>query len=152
MDAQTKLENVYDQNTLKFQDSTGARHLEKGGENCVQNDKFIVFFLKIWEMIQNDFRWVQGCSESFPDHQKSIKKVLIWRTDNVPKTRPRSHMNAQNHFKIQKYPVLAHNIHKDCPLGVVKGFSEDIWCESLSFIICSEGPGGENQGFNATVC
>ena len=60
-------------------------------------------------------------------------------------------MNAQNHPKIQKSPVLAHNIHKDCPLGVVKGFSEDIWCEALSFIICSEGPEGENQGFNAKV-
>ena len=27
-------------------------------------------------------------------------------------------MNAQNHPKIQKSPVLAHNIHKDCPLDV----------------------------------
>ena len=49
MDPQTKLENAYDQNTLKFHKililapyvSTGAQPLEKGGENCVQNDKFM---------------------------------------------------------------------------------------------------------------
>ena len=47
MDPQTKLENDYYQNTSKFHKililapyvSTGARHLEKGGENGVQNDK-----------------------------------------------------------------------------------------------------------------
>ena len=52
MDPQTKLENDYVQNTLKFHKililapyvSTGARHLEKGGENCVQNVKFIEIF------------------------------------------------------------------------------------------------------------
>ncbi len=51
---QTKLENVYDQNTSKLHKilflapyvSTGARHLEKGGENCVQNDKVIENFEK----------------------------------------------------------------------------------------------------------
>ena len=53
--------------------------------------------------------------------------------------------------KIHKSLVLAHNIHKDCLLGVVRGFSDDIWCEALSSIICSEGPEGENQGFNAKV-
>ena len=58
MDPQTKLENKYDQNTLKFHKililapyvSTGARHLEKGGENCVKNDKFMFFF----ENLRND--------------------------------------------------------------------------------------------------
>ena len=58
MDLQTKLENVYDQNTLKFHKiliiapyvSTGAQHLEKGGENCVQNDKFMEDF----EHLRND--------------------------------------------------------------------------------------------------
>ena len=58
MDPQTKLENVYDQNTLKFNKililapyvSTGARHLEKGDENCVQNDKF----MEIFENLRND--------------------------------------------------------------------------------------------------
>ena len=53
--------------------------------------------------------------------------------------------------KIHKSLVLAHNIHKDCPLGLARGFSHDIWCEALSFIICSEGPEGENQGFNKKV-
>ena len=49
MDPQIKLENNYFQNTLKFYKililapyvSTGARHLEKGGENCAKNDKFM---------------------------------------------------------------------------------------------------------------
>ena len=49
MDPQTKLENDYDQNTLKFHKmlilapyvSTGARPVTKGGENEVQNDKFM---------------------------------------------------------------------------------------------------------------
>ena len=58
MDPQTKLENDYVQNTLKFHKililapyvSTGARHLEKDGENCVQNDKFI----EICENLKND--------------------------------------------------------------------------------------------------
>ena len=47
MDPQTKLENAYVQNTLKFHKililapyvSTGAQHLEKGSENGAQNDK-----------------------------------------------------------------------------------------------------------------
>ena len=55
MDPQTKLENAYDQNTLKFHKIlilapyvlTGAQHLEKGGENCVQNDKFIQIFANL---------------------------------------------------------------------------------------------------------
>ena len=58
MDLQTKLEYIVSQNTLKFHKililapyvSTRARHLEKGGENCVQNDKFIEFF----ENLRND--------------------------------------------------------------------------------------------------
>jgi len=61
-------------------------------------------------------------------------------------------MSPQNHPKIHKSLVLPHNIHKDCPLDVVEwGFIDDIWCEALSFIIGSEGPEGENQGFNAKV-
>ena len=44
-------------------------------------------------------------------------------------------MNPQNHPKIHKSLVLAHNIHKDCPLGVVGGFSQDIWREALSLIV-----------------
>ena len=99
-------------------------------------------------MILDESREVQG---AFSDHQSSTKKVTFWRLDNVQKTPPRSHMNPQNHSKIHKSLVLAHNIHKDCPLGVARGFSHDIWCEALSFIICSEGPEGENQGFNAKV-
>ena len=62
MDPQTKLENKYHQNTFKFHKilmlasyvSTGAQHLEKGGETCVENDKVMCFFLKILEMIQDD--------------------------------------------------------------------------------------------------
>ena len=158
MDPQTKLENVYDQNTLKFHKiltrvpyvSTRAQPVTKGGENEIPNDNFMENF-KISEMIQDDPRWFQGGSGSFSDTQSFTKKVPIWRFGNVPKTPPRSHMNPQNHPKIHKYPVLAHNIHKDCPLGVAKGFSDDIWCEALSFIICSEGPEGENQGFNGNV-
>ena len=58
MNLQTKLENDYVQITLKVHKililvpyvSTGARHLEKGGENCVQNEKFIDFF----ENLRND--------------------------------------------------------------------------------------------------
>ena len=58
MDPQIKLENNYVQNTLNFHKililapyvSTRARHLEKGGENCVQNDKFI----EIFENLRND--------------------------------------------------------------------------------------------------
>ena len=54
MNPQTKLDNKYHQNTLKFHKililapyvSTGAQHLEKGGENEVQNDKFMENFEK----------------------------------------------------------------------------------------------------------
>ena len=58
MDPQTKLENAFVQNTLKFHKililapyvSTGAQHLGKGGENCVQNVKF----MEIFEHLRND--------------------------------------------------------------------------------------------------
>ena len=125
---------------------TGARQLTNGGENEVRNDKFMEH-LKISEIIQDDPIWGQEGSESFTDHQSSTKKVPIWRLGDVQKTFPRSHMNPQNHPKIHKSLVLAHNIHKDCPLGVVGGFSQDIWCEALSSIICSEGPERENQNY-----
>ena len=63
MDPQTKLENSYDQNTLKFYKililapyvSTGAQHLEQGDENYVQNYKFMEK-KKILEMMQYDLR------------------------------------------------------------------------------------------------
>ena len=62
-DHQTKLENNYDQNALKFHNililapyvSTGAQHLEKGDENYVQNYKFMGK-KKIPEMMQYDLR------------------------------------------------------------------------------------------------
>ena len=55
MDPQAKVENIYPQNTLKFhkililatEDSTGAQHLEKGGENGAQNDKFMENFKNV---------------------------------------------------------------------------------------------------------
>ena len=97
-------------------------------------------------MIQDDTIWFQGSSESFPDHQSSIKTVTFWRLDNVQKTPLRSHMKPQNHPKIQKSLVLAHNIHKDCPLGDARGFFVYIWCKALSFIICSEEPEEKIQG------
>ena len=58
MDPQTKLENIYDQNTLKFQKililapyvSTGARPVTKGCEHEVQNYKFMEHF----ENLRND--------------------------------------------------------------------------------------------------
>ena len=58
MDPQIKLENNYFRNTLKFHKililapyvSTGARHLEKDGKNCVKNDNFMENF----ENIRND--------------------------------------------------------------------------------------------------
>ena len=58
MHPQTKMENAYDQNTLKFHKmlilapyvSTGAQPLEKGGANCVQNYKF----MEIFENLKND--------------------------------------------------------------------------------------------------
>ena len=95
--------------------------------------------------------WCEALSFIICSEGSFIKKVPIWRFDSVPKTLPRSHMDPQNHPKLHKSLVLAHNINKDCLLGVVRSFSDDIWCEALSFIICSEGPEGENQGFNAKV-
>ena len=60
MDPQTKLENTISQNTffhkiliLSPYVPTGARPVTKGGEKCVQNDKFMEN-LKISEMIQDD--------------------------------------------------------------------------------------------------
>ena len=58
MDLQTKLENLYDQNTLKFHKimilapyvSTGARPETKGGENEIQN----YMFLENFENLRND--------------------------------------------------------------------------------------------------
>ena len=52
------MENMYPQNTLKFHKililapyvSTGAQHLEKGGENYVKNDKC----MEIFENLRND--------------------------------------------------------------------------------------------------
>ena len=49
MDPQIKLENMYDQNTLKFHKililapyvRTGAQPVTKGGENEIKNDKFM---------------------------------------------------------------------------------------------------------------
>ena len=58
MNLQTKLENDYVQNTLKFHKililvpyvSTGAQPVTKGGEHEVQNDKF----MEIFENLRND--------------------------------------------------------------------------------------------------
>ena len=52
MDPQTKLENMYDQNTLKFYKiwilapyvPTGARPVTKGIENEIENDKCLEKF------------------------------------------------------------------------------------------------------------
>ena len=72
MDLQTKLENVYHQNILKFHKiliiapyvSTGAQHLEKGGENEVQNDKFMENF----ENLRND----PGSSQMIPGRFREL--------------------------------------------------------------------------------
>ena len=72
MNPQTKLENDYDQNTLKFHKilvlapyvSTGAQHLEKGGENEVQNDKFMENF----ENLRND----PGSSQMIPGRFREL--------------------------------------------------------------------------------
>ena len=67
MDTQTKLDNFYHRNKLKFHKisilapyvSTGAQHLEKGGENEVQNDKIMGNF----ENFRNDpgsFQMIPG--------------------------------------------------------------------------------------------
>ena len=90
----------------------------KRGENDVENCENCKTFRKSqkWSrMILDESREVQG---AFLTTQSSIKKVPIWRLGDVQKTPPRSHMNPQNHPKIHKSLVLAHNIHKDCPLGV----------------------------------
>ena len=72
MDPQTKLENNYDQNTLKFHKimilapyvSTGARPVTKGGENEIQNDKFMDFF----ENLRNDPGSSQMTPGRFREH------------------------------------------------------------------------------------
>ena len=72
MHPQTKMENAYDQNTLKFHQililalyiSTGAQHLEKGGENEVQNDKFMENF----ENLRND----PGSSQMIPGRFREL--------------------------------------------------------------------------------
>ena len=91
MDHQTKMENNYDQNALKFHKiliiasyvSTGARPVTKGGENEVQNDKCMEHFWKYqksFRMILDESREVH---EVFSDDQNSIKNVTFWRLDNV---------------------------------------------------------------------
>ena len=47
--------------------------------------------------------------------------------------------------------MLAHNIHKDCPLGVVRGLSQDHMVRSTLLHHLLRGHAGENQGFNAKV-
>ena len=72
MNPQTKLENDDDQNTLKFRKilvlvpyvSAGAQHLEKGGENEVQNDKFMENF----ENLRND----PGSSQMTPGRFREL--------------------------------------------------------------------------------
>ena len=72
MDPQAKLENVYDQNTLKFHKililapcvSTGARPVTKGGEHEVQNDKFMENF--------ENFRKDPGSSQMTPGRFRNI--------------------------------------------------------------------------------
>ena len=72
MDPQTKMENMYYQNALKFHKililapyvSTGAQHLEKGGENEVQNDKFMENF----ENLRND----PGSSQMTPGRFREL--------------------------------------------------------------------------------
>ena len=72
MNLQTKLENDYVQNTLKFHKililapyvSTGARPVTKGGENEVQNDKFMENF----ENLRND----PGSSQMTPGRFREL--------------------------------------------------------------------------------
>ena len=72
MNPQTKLENNYLRNTLKFHKiliiapyvSTGAQQLEKGGENEVQNDKFMENF----ENLRND----PGSSQMTPGRFREL--------------------------------------------------------------------------------
>ena len=72
MDPQTKLENDYVQNTLKFHKililapyvSTGAQPVTKGGENDVQNDKFMENF----ENLRND----PGSSQMTPGRFREL--------------------------------------------------------------------------------
>ena len=71
-ESQTKLENEYDQNKLKFHKilvlapfvSTGAQHLEKGDETEVQNDKFMDYF----ENLRND----PGSSQMTPGRFREL--------------------------------------------------------------------------------
>ena len=102
--------------------------------------------LNISERIQDDPRWIQGGSGSFSGYQSSIKKVAFWRPNNVQKTPPRSHMNPQHHPQMHKSPVLAHNIHKDCHLGVA-GSSSDIYGAKHSPPSSAQrGPKGKIKG------
>ena len=72
MDPQTKLENNYDQNTLKFHKililapygSTGEQPVKKGGEKEVQNDKFMENF----ENLRND----PGSSQMTPGRFRKL--------------------------------------------------------------------------------
>ena len=72
MDPQIKHENIYPQNTLKFHKililapyvSTGAQPVTKGGENEVQNDKF----MEIFENLRND----PGSSQMIPGRFREL--------------------------------------------------------------------------------
>ena len=81
---------MYHQNTLKFHKililapyvSTGAQHLEKGGENEVQNGKFMENF----ENLRNDpgsSQMTPGGSGSFDDHKSCTKKVSMTRRAGI---------------------------------------------------------------------
>ena len=72
MNLQTKLENIYHQNTLKFHNililapyvSTAAQPVTKGGENEIQNDKFMENF----ENLRND----PGSSQMTPGRFREL--------------------------------------------------------------------------------
>ena len=72
MDPQTKLDNIYHKNTLKFHKililapyvPTGARPVTKGSENEVQNDKFMENF----ENLRND----PGSSQMIPGRFREL--------------------------------------------------------------------------------
>ena len=72
MDYQTKIKNIYHKNTSKFNNililapyvSTGARPVTKGGENEVQNDKFMENF----ENLRND----PGSSQMIPGRFRKL--------------------------------------------------------------------------------
>ena len=122
---------------------------EAGGKHRLDVAKIMSIMTNLWKvlkfpaMTKDDPRWVQGGSESFPDHQSFTNKVTIWRPDTVQKTPPRSHMKPQNHHKIHKYLVLAHNIHKDCLLGVAKGFSDIYGSKHSPPSFAQRGPKGK---------